>query len=109
MTSKTVSQLDANGYFIGPTTADESPREPGLFQIPFGAVEQAPPEVQAPGMRYRPDGDGGWIAEALPSDQDSTSQGGGSGEINQESLLERLARLEADAAALRQELADLSP
>lgn len=106
---KIVSQLDADGYFIGPTTADESPREPGLFQIPFGAVEQAPPEMQVPGMRYRPDGDGGWIAEALPSDQGNASQGDGSDEIAQDSLLDRLARLEEEAAALRQELADLSP
>jgi hypothetical protein len=45
MAQKTISQLDVNGYFVGPTTADESPLEPGVFLIPFGAVDTAPPDV----------------------------------------------------------------
>jgi hypothetical protein len=45
MTHKIVSQLDTNGVFIGPTIADESPLEPGVFHIPGGAVDIEPPIV----------------------------------------------------------------
>lgn len=42
---KIVSQLDASGYFVGPVVADESEREPGVFHIPGGAIDVAPPQV----------------------------------------------------------------
>jgi len=42
---KVVSQLDANGYFVGPTTADRSPRNPDVWLLPGGAVDAAPPEI----------------------------------------------------------------
>jgi len=45
MTTKTVYQFDLNGVYIGPTDADESPLEPGVYLIPGGCVETAPPEV----------------------------------------------------------------
>lgn len=45
MTHKIVSQLDADGYFVCPTVADESPLEPGVFHIPGGAVDVEPPAV----------------------------------------------------------------
>ncbi|MEX3924411.1 phage tail protein [Paraburkholderia sp. BR10936] len=41
---KTVYQTDRAGLLIGSTTADESPLEPGVFHIPAGATEIAPPE-----------------------------------------------------------------
>ena len=45
MTHKIVSQLDGNGYLVGPVQADESPLEPGIFHIPGGAVDIEPIEV----------------------------------------------------------------
>lgn len=50
-----VYQTDAAGYYIGPTVADESPLEPGVFLIPRYAVESAPPET-VPGQRAFWDG-----------------------------------------------------
>jgi len=43
MNSKTVYQLDRAGHFVCETEADESPLEPGVFLIPAGCVETAPP------------------------------------------------------------------
>jgi hypothetical protein len=45
MTHKIVSQLDDDGYYVGPVVADESPLEPGVFHIPGGAVDVEPVEV----------------------------------------------------------------
>lgn len=45
MLSITVYQTDHLGLYVGPTTADESPLEPGVFLIPGGCVEVAPPET----------------------------------------------------------------
>jgi len=43
---KNVIQLDADGFFAGFTTADESPLEPGVFHLPAGAVDAGnPPEL----------------------------------------------------------------
>jgi len=59
---KLISQLNADGYFVGTATADESPLEPGVFLIPGGAVDMAPPDLQ-PGKVYKPRSDGsGWVA-----------------------------------------------
>jgi hypothetical protein len=60
---KTVSQLDAAGYFVGTTIADESPLEPGVYLIPAGAVDSLPPTI--------PDGrlakwNGAWVLEDIP-------------------------------------------
>lgn len=41
---KVVYQLNRAGVFVGTTLADPSPMEPGVFLIPAGCVEQAPPE-----------------------------------------------------------------
>lgn len=43
MNQKTVYQTNYSGLFIGKTLADESPLQPGVFLIPAGCVEQAPP------------------------------------------------------------------
>lgn len=40
--SKTVYQTNALGHYTGPTEADESPLEPGVFLIPAGCVEESP-------------------------------------------------------------------
>ena len=44
MTRKIVSQLDRAGHYMGPTAADESPLEPGVWLIPGRCVDAAPPE-----------------------------------------------------------------
>lgn len=60
---KTVLQLDADGYFVGTTTADESPLEPGVYLMPAGTIDEPAPTV--------PDGtrakwDGAWVFENTP-------------------------------------------
>ena len=60
---KQVVQLDANGYFIGQTTADESPLEPGVFLLPAGAVD-APTPVIPEGQRAK--WNGSWVFEDIP-------------------------------------------
>lgn len=44
MTTTTVYQLDDQGHYVGPTLADESPLEPGVWLIPSGCITQAPPK-----------------------------------------------------------------
>lgn len=66
MNTKIVSQLDNDGFFIGATTADESPLEPGVFLLPAGAIDKAPPANIEPGKRYRVWGSG-WRGEAMPA------------------------------------------
>jgi len=43
MNQITVYQTNYSGLFVGETIADESPLEPGVFAIPAGCVEIAPP------------------------------------------------------------------
>jgi len=44
MNQITVYQTNYSGLFVGETVADESPLEPGVFPLPAGCVETAPPE-----------------------------------------------------------------
>jgi hypothetical protein len=64
MNQKQVVQLDQGGYFVGVTTADESPLEPGVFHMPAGTIEATPPFVPA-GKRVKWIGSG-WVAEDIP-------------------------------------------
>lgn len=61
---KLVSQLDADGYYVGPAIAQRSPLEPGVFLIPGGAVDAAPPVVPQ-GRRAR--WSDGWALEDIPA------------------------------------------
>lgn len=61
---KTVSQLDADGYYVGTTTAQRSPLEQGVFLIPGGAVDAFPPVVPQ-GKRAR--WSDGWVLEDIPT------------------------------------------
>jgi hypothetical protein len=61
---KIVCQLDADGFFVGTTIADESPLEPGVFLIPGGCIEAEPPTTPA-GKRARWTG-ASWVFEDLP-------------------------------------------
>jgi hypothetical protein len=45
MSTKIVYQTGPDGRYVGPTEADESPLEPGVWLIPAGAVETPPPEA----------------------------------------------------------------
>lgn len=63
MTTKQVSQLDADGYFAGATFADESPLEPGVFLIPGGAIDAPVPSVPE-GKRAKWVGE--WVFEDVP-------------------------------------------
>ena len=132
---KTVSQLDPEGFFIGPAEAHESPLEPGVFLIPGGAVDREPPKALQPGKRYRPWGTG-WrgedvpeppAPEPIPEPSRADQIRGRLVQIDQESIrparavatalaaratvptfdANKLATLEAEAAALRAELAGL--
>jgi len=60
---KQVIQLDADGYFVGLTTADESPLEPGVFLIPAGAIDAPTPNVPE-GQRAKWNGQ--WVFEDIP-------------------------------------------
>lgn len=40
---KHVCQLDSSGFYVGQVVADESPLEPGVFLVPAGCVDVAPP------------------------------------------------------------------
>lgn len=62
---KTVPQLDAAGYIVGMTVADESPREPGIYLIPAGAVDLAMPDVPL-GKRARLVGQS-FVLEDIPA------------------------------------------
>jgi hypothetical protein len=62
MTQKQVCQLDAESYFVGLTTADESPLEAGVYLIPGGCIDTAAPTI--------PDGQrakwvGEWVFEDI--------------------------------------------
>ena len=61
---KQVCQLDDEGYYVGMTTADESPLEPGVYLIPRGALDVTPP-LQVEGKYIRWDGE--WIYEDIPA------------------------------------------
>jgi len=60
---KQVIQLDADGYFVGLTNADESPLEPGLFLIPGDCIEAEAPTVSE-GKRAK--WNGAWLLEDIP-------------------------------------------
>lgn len=63
---KTVSQIDAEGYLVGFTIADESPLEKDVFLLPAGCVDVPPVDVPA-GKRARFDGVG-FVLEDVPPD-----------------------------------------
>lgn len=64
MSQKIVAAIDANGYFVGASVADESPLEPGVYLIPGGAIDIPPPDVTA-GRMYRL-ANGAWLDEPVP-------------------------------------------
>lgn len=97
---KIVSQLGADGYFVGPVVADESPLEPGVFLIPAGAVDRVPPTVE-PGKRYRVWG-ASWRGEALPA-PDPLPPGPSAADIRRVEIVGRLDAIDRESVrALRE-------
>jgi hypothetical protein len=68
---KQVIQLDQDGYFIGPTEADLSPLEEGVFLIPAGAIDTDAPEVPE-GKRAKWVGE--WVFENIPQPEPEPEQ-----------------------------------
>ena len=64
---KQVSQLDQDGYFVGVTTADPSPLEPGVFLIPGGCIDEPAPTIPQ-GQRAKWD-NGQWVFEEIPPEK----------------------------------------
>jgi hypothetical protein len=122
---KTVYQLDQTGAYLGETIAHESPLEPGVYLIPGGCVEIAPPETKEGEVAIW---DGVWTLVDLPEPEkpkEPTAEElaaqkvaarkaeifGLLNEIDRKSIrpmrageTQRLAQLESQAAALRAEL-----
>jgi len=122
---KIVYQLDQNGAYLGETIAHESPLEPGIYLIPGGCVETAPPETNEGQVAVW---DGVWTLVDLPEPEkpkEPTAEElaaqkvaarkaeifGLLDEIDRKSIrpmrageTQRLAQLESQAAALRAEL-----
>lgn len=65
MAEKIVYQCDAAGLFAGEVAAQESPREPGVFLIPAGAIETPPPAEVPPGKWPRWNGSQ-WVLVNAP-------------------------------------------
>ena len=64
---KQVMQLDANGYFIGVTSADVSPLEPNVYLMPAETVDADAPVIPA-GSKAK--WDGSWVYEVIPVEPD---------------------------------------
>ena len=60
---KTVYQCDFDGWYAGTADAHESPREPGVYMIPAGCVEDSPPSSD--GLTPRWVG-GEWVMQLKP-------------------------------------------
>jgi len=125
---KTVYQLNQNGEYTGETIAHESPLEPGIYLIPGGCVETAPPKTKEGQIAVW---DGVWTlvdvpkpekpkeptAKEIAAQKISTQKakiGAELDEIDAKSIrplrageTDRLAALEKQASALRSELAKL--
>ena len=61
---KQVSQLGQDGYFVGVTTADPSPLEPGVFLIPGGCIDEPAPTIPE-GQRAKWENEQ-WVFEDIP-------------------------------------------
>lgn len=68
---KLVSQLDSLGYFVAPVVADPSPRQPGVFLIPGGAIDVPPPNVPAGKVALWQGGSWAFVNPPGPADEEN--------------------------------------
>ena len=61
---KQVIQLDSNGYYVGLTTADESPLETGVYLMPANSIDASVPTIPD---GYKAKWDNAWVFEAIAS------------------------------------------
>lgn len=67
MKTKEVYQINADGWYTGVSIAYESPKEPGVFGIPNGCVEEKPPlEKQLLENHWHRWSGNAWIVDILP-------------------------------------------
>ena len=66
-----VYQTNAQGVYVGPTMADESPLEPGVWLVPAGCVETPPPEVLEGQMAVWESGS--WATMPIPDESGVTT------------------------------------
>lgn len=93
MSTKTVYQSDPQGWLVGETIARESPMEPGVWHLPAGCVEAAPPDL-AEGERARWTGEG-W--EVVPPEPEPEPVPPTEAELREHA---RMRRLQAEAAGV---------
>lgn len=99
---KIVSQLDADGYFVGPVAADESPMEPGVYLLPAGCVDREPPAKVEQGKRYRTWG-AGWRGEDLPVSEPVPEID--PAEVRRGEVMMRLSEIDGETARPAREIA----
>lgn len=104
MSGKTVSQLDDDGYFVCAVLADASPLEPGVYLLPRGAVDRAPPAVVEPGKRYRVWG-AGWRGEALPVVQEDLPPVPTAEQVRRGQVVARLVAIDGESVRPAREIA----
>lgn len=97
--SKTVSQLDVDGYFVGFAIADESPLEPGTFLLPGGCVDAAPPAIPE-GHRTRWDGSS-FSVELIPLEEPPVVTPSTLDEVKAAKLAEINAACDAEIGAIK--------
>lgn len=68
---KQVIQLDSNGYYVGLTTADESPLEAGVYLMPANSIDAVVPDIPE---GHKAKWDNAWVFEALPSPESTEEQ-----------------------------------
>lgn len=101
MKTKTVYQADPLGRYIGPTTAYESPLQPGVWLIPAGAYEDAPPATKADSDLVKRVGKS-WVVESAqpPTEQQDAPIGDEASSTVPQVVTMRQARLALLAADL---------
>lgn len=92
----------ANGQYIGQSTADESPLEPGVFVLPANATEIEPPEVGA-GFVAMFNG-AGWTIQVAPMIHDEAPKPPTEAEIRKAAIEIRLACIDGESVRPSREI-----